>query len=237
MKPGSDTSGWPPRTSPHCPWTTAGCRAWPPAPWSVPTWATIGGRLCCTACSPPTATSSCSPTVVHGVPSPTTSDSSLPHSTASMRPRLTSLRPPKPTNAWSLPRGWPVPAANGPPCCGGAVSQATPSEPATFLARHWPPPENSDLRASSGGPSKSSVTGTTDAASRRRQIQPEQVFSVTSVMSRAAVNVSRRRFLGFLVVGGPTLAIGARLGLDGAFGNGVSGAEVGFPEVNDVADL
>jgi isoquinoline 1-oxidoreductase subunit beta len=56
-------------------------------------------------------------------------------------------------------------------------------------------------------------------------------------MSRAAVNVSRRRFLGFLVVGGPTLAIGARLGLDGAFGNGVSGAEVGFPEINDVADL
>lgn len=56
-------------------------------------------------------------------------------------------------------------------------------------------------------------------------------------MSRASLNVSRRRFLGFLVIGGPTLAIGARLGLDGALGNGASGAEVGFPEVNDVADL
>lgn len=56
-------------------------------------------------------------------------------------------------------------------------------------------------------------------------------------MSRAAVIFSRRRFLGFLVVGGPTLAIGARLGLDGAVGNGASGVEVGVPEVNDAVDL
>jgi hypothetical protein len=56
-------------------------------------------------------------------------------------------------------------------------------------------------------------------------------------MSRAAVFISRRRFLGFLVVGGPTLAMGARLGLDGAFGNGVSGVEIGIPEVNDLGDL
>ena len=56
-------------------------------------------------------------------------------------------------------------------------------------------------------------------------------------MSRAAVILSRRRFLGFLVVGGPTLAIGARLSLDGVFGTGASGVEVGIPEVNDAGDL
>ncbi|HEV8626207.1 MAG TPA: molybdopterin cofactor-binding domain-containing protein, partial [Acidimicrobiia bacterium] len=56
-------------------------------------------------------------------------------------------------------------------------------------------------------------------------------------MSRAAVIISRRRFLGFLVVGGPTLAIGARLGLDGVFGNGASAVDVGIPEVTDAGDL
>ena len=56
-------------------------------------------------------------------------------------------------------------------------------------------------------------------------------------MSRAAVILSRRRFLGFLVVGGPTLAVGARLGLDGAFGDDVSAGGVGIPEANDAGDL
>jgi len=56
-------------------------------------------------------------------------------------------------------------------------------------------------------------------------------------MSRAAVIVSRRRFLGFLVVGGPTLAIGARLGLDGVFGDDASAVDASLPQVSDAADL
>jgi isoquinoline 1-oxidoreductase beta subunit len=57
-------------------------------------------------------------------------------------------------------------------------------------------------------------------------------------MPRSAVIVSRRGFLGFLVVGGPTLAIGARLGLDGVFRNGASAVGFGIPEVmNDPVDL
>jgi len=56
-------------------------------------------------------------------------------------------------------------------------------------------------------------------------------------MSRVTVIISRRRFLGFLVVGGPTMAIGARLGLDGIFGNGASAVDVGIPEVTDAGDL
>src|SRR5256885_14193982 len=57
-------------------------------------------------------------------------------------------------------------------------------------------------------------------------------------MPRAAVIIiNRRRFLGFLVVGGPTLAIGARLGLDGVFGNRASAVDVGIPEGNDAVDF
>lgn len=53
-------------------------------------------------------------------------------------------------------------------------------------------------------------------------------------MSRVAVVINRRRFLGFLVVGGPTLAMGARLGLDGVSRAGA--AAIGNPEMSDVYD-
>ena len=55
-------------------------------------------------------------------------------------------------------------------------------------------------------------------------------------MSRVAVIINRRRFLGFLVVGGPTLAMGARLGLDGVFRTGASALGMGTPEMTDAYD-
>src|SRR5688572_14516082 len=55
-------------------------------------------------------------------------------------------------------------------------------------------------------------------------------------MSRVAVIINRRRFLGFLVVGGPTLAIGARLGLDGMIHSAASALGTGAPEMSDAYD-
>jgi isoquinoline 1-oxidoreductase subunit beta len=48
--------------------------------------------------------------------------------------------------------------------------------------------------------------------------------------------MDRRRFLRFLVVGGPTLAMGARLGVDGALRSGASATGLGTPEVTDAFD-
>lgn len=57
-----------------------------------------------------------------------------------------------------------------------------------------------------------------------------------STLPVTKVIIDRRRFLAFLMVGGPSLAVGVRLGREGLLGRAASAVGVGLPELTDVYD-